>query len=429
MKRSVKILSLLVAVCLCLAAFSACGEGKAVMTLGDKALSQNVYSLLLSRMKGTLYSYGYDVDNESFWKTIISADGMTYDDYFSISIMEEASRYLISDYLFDEMELELPEECVERVDLLMNAMVKQAGSKTSLNGILKDFGVNYSILRDTYLLEEKISILKDHLYGEKAEKISAEEKEKYMRENYVAFSQIFLASYYYLVDIDRFGDEVYYTDEKHTAISYDKEGGETRTDEFGRTITDIFGAPEYFSAEGRIAYDKEGGVKGYVTDEDGSLAVGYYDDERLGELFDRAARYAEECNGDYEKFLEYVRLYDESEGEGEMNCLFVSAGYYGSQGEDMAYLDEIALGLQGMKTGECQAAQSDFGFHIFFKLELDEGAYADESKKETFSDFSANLIEKLFDEECAKYEAMIEIDQDSAESAATMATVGTNLLY
>jgi hypothetical protein len=311
----------------------------------------------------------------------------------------------------------------------MDAMVKQAGSKTALNNVLKDYGVNISILRDTYLLEEKIGALKAHLYGENAVKVSTEVKDDYVRENYVAFSQIFLASYYYLVDTDNFGDEVYYTDENHTAISYDKENGKTVTDEFGKTVTDIFGDPEYYNEQGRIAYDKESGVKSFIADENGSVAVAYYDDEKLGELYDKAAEYAATGADDYEKFLDLARLYDESEGAGAKTYLYVSPGYYGSQGEGMEYLDEIAKGLQGMKTGECQVAQSEYGFHVFYKLDTDSGVYGDETKKDVFADFSANLIEELFREECAKYEHLIEIDTENAETAATMATVGTNILY
>lgn len=408
---------------------SCSGQGKAMMSLGEKSLSVNIYELLLSRMKGTLYTYGYKVDDESFWKTVISADGMTYDDYFCITILEEASRYLIADYLFDLNGLTVTDEQEAQLDEAMASLVKAAGSATALNSDLKTYGVNRSMLRDLYLVEMKMGILKEHLYGKNGEKISKEIKEEHLRENYVAFSQIFLASYYYLVDLDKFGDEVYYTDDKHTAISYDKVNGKTEINEFGREDTDIFGDLVYYDAEGRVAYDKENGVLGYVTDAEGNKVIEYYDDKTLGEMFEKAQAYAESCNGDPDKFNELSALYDESESSGAVTYLYASTGYYGSQSESVAYLDEIAEGLLIMETGECRAAQSAFGFHVFMKHETEEEAYLNEEYKDTFSDFSGNLIEKLFDEECAKHESKVVIDDKVAEDAPTMASVAINILY
>ena len=154
MEKTIKIIALLCVLCLALSLFAACsGEAESVMTLGDKSISVNVYQLLLCRMKGTLYNYGYDVDNPQFWRTIITADGATYDDYFTASIKEQASRYLIADYLFDLNGLILTEDRIETVDKLMDLYVKQAGSKSQLNATLKTYGVNYDILRDLLILE------------------------------------------------------------------------------------------------------------------------------------------------------------------------------------------------------------------------------------------------------------------------------------
>ena len=67
MKKIIKILSLLLVLCLLTASLAACSsQGKVLMSLGDKTLSVNFYQLLLSRMKGTLYTYGYDVMIQAF---------------------------------------------------------------------------------------------------------------------------------------------------------------------------------------------------------------------------------------------------------------------------------------------------------------------------------------------------------------------------
>ena len=169
MKRyTVKIISGLLLICALISCFSACGA-KTMMSLEDKKISVNVYEFLLSRMKGTLSYYGYDVTDSSFWNTIIAADGTTYNDYFCATIRQEASHYLIADYLFDKEGLVFDEKKEAAVDELMDAYEKKAGSQIKLNAELKDFGVNYDLLREIYVLEEKIKMLKDHLYGENGE--------------------------------------------------------------------------------------------------------------------------------------------------------------------------------------------------------------------------------------------------------------------
>ena len=430
MKNFKRTIALLLCICLLAITFVSCGaQGEPMMSLADKVITLNTYQLLLSRMKGTLGYYGYNVNRESFWKTTISADGMTWDDYFCTVILEEASRYLISDYLFDRNGLVFSSEREEFVNQLMDALVKKAGSKTKLNEDLKQFGANYDILRELYVLESKIDMLKDHLYGKNAELISDEDKQEYLENNYVAFGQILLPSYYYLIDKDRFGDSVYYTDKDHKKIAYDKSNGKTKTDEYGKTILDVLGDPEYFNEEGKIAYDTKNGVLGYVTDKDGNNTVGYYDKDVMGEKYELATKYANDCSGDVDKFLEYAALYDESESVGETMYLFMSAGYYGAQNESVSYLDDIAKALNEMKVGECKVVESDYGYHIVCKYEIEEKAYSNEKYKDTFTTFADNITQYFYQEECKKYENSLTIHTDVVKKAPTMMDVLATTLY
>lgn len=430
--KKIRIFSFLLCVVICIAMTSLVGcssESKVIMSLADKTFTVNTYELLLTRMKGTLEYYGYDVNDESLWKTIISADGSTYDDYFCSTITEQACHYLIADYLFDREGLVLEDEREKEVDSLLDVMVKQAGSKTALNAELKNYGVNYDILRQVYILEQKIDMLRDHLYGEQGEKVTDTVKDQYLEENYVAFGQIFLASYYYVTDLDEFGDAVYYTDDKHTEIAYDKVNGEKKVDGSGKEICDIFGDPVYYNESGKVAYDTDKGVIGYVLSENGEKLTDHYDDNTLGEIYDKAKGYASSCDGNKELFLEYAELYDEADGSGEPMYLLVDSGYYGSQGQSAEYLDEIAKELHGMKIGECKAIESDFGFHIVFKYEVEPKAYDNEKYKDIFSDFHDDLINMLFDKKCSEYESVVTVYKENLDSAPTMASVASNKLY
>lgn len=435
MKKTIKIICLCLALCLFAGAFASCGKQKTLMTLEEKTLSVNVYEFLLSRMKGTLGYYGYDITSEAFWRTVVSSDGTTYDDYFCAEIEREAKYYLVADHLFDEYGLKLSPEDEKKIDDLMTKHEKKAGSRTALNEKLKAFGVNYDTLREIYVLESKINALKLHLYGKDASLVSDVEKQQYLDENYVCFEQIFIATYYYLTDLDRFGDVVYYTDEKHTAIAYDKVNGKTDIDETGNVATDVLGDPEYYTEDGKIAYDKQKGVVGYVyeKDKDGkpteNRVIANYDEKTKGQLFENAKEYAEVCNKNTDKFDEYKNQYGTEDTAGRM-YLFASAGYYASLSDSAAYFDDIAEELCEMEIGECRVVSSDYGYHVVIKRENEAGAYADKDMKESFfADFSDNLIEFLWTELCEEHVSKVKVDKEVLGGAPNMKEVGANVLY
>lgn len=416
--------------CLCLlAGLCACGaKEKTLLTMEDETLSINTYQFLLSRMKGTLASYGYNVDDPKFWNTIISSDGTTYNDYFCSNVLDQASKYVIAEYLFEKKGLELTDEREKIVDDLMAAQVKKAGSKNALNSELKGYGINYDMLRNIYLTETRIDMLKDKMYGDRGELIDKETKDKYINDNYVAFGQLLVAGYYYVIDTDNFGDYVYYTDEKHTAIAYDKENGHTKKDEYNFDEKDILGGTVYYNDEGKIAYDKKNGILGYAM-KDGEKVIEYYDDEKLSELYADAIKYAENANGSIDDFKELADIYGSGETDGDIMYLFSSPGYYASQYNSLEYLDKITKELETMSVGECKVVKSDFGYHVICKYEIEDGVYDSEAQKDVFSDFYDGLVSYLFDAECAKYANQVKIDEGALSEAPDMLTVGTNTSY
>ncbi len=428
MKKTVKMIAILSCFFLLLSALASCGA-KTMIKYGDKTLSVNVYEFLLSRMKGTLGYYGYEVDSESFWNTVVDMQGTTYDDYFRETIKEQAVNYVVAEKIFDEEGLALTEEHEARIDSILENYVKNAGSVKELNAELKEYGINYDMLREIYILEAKMQLLKEHLYGENGEKISDDDKEKYFNESYVAFRQIFLATYTYIIDEDRFGDQVYYTDESHKAIAYDTVNGKTMNDEFGKPIKDVLGNPEYFTEDGKhIAYDKENGVLGYLYTESGEKAVTDLTDEEKAELYDKAQSYVYDCDGNVALFEKYIGLYDESESGGVvyLNC---SQGYYATQNQSAAYFDEIANVLEELEAGECALYKSSYGYHVLCKYENESGAYDKEENKDVFEGFYDDLITKMFNDLCQSRAGEVEIDESVFEDALSMKEIGINVKY
>ena len=434
MKKSnkilVKLLCLVLALCMAVPLFASCANST-MMELGEKKISTNVYEFLLSRMKGSFYSMGYDVDSESFWKMVFSVNGMTYGEYFKTEVLKQTYTYLVTEFLFDKEGLTLPDESVKAIDDLMDKLVERAGSKNKLNSELEGFGVNYNMLKEIYTIEAKMLCLKEHYYGKDAEKVSKKDKDDYYNENYVSFKQVLLAGYFYACETEDGnldGTPIYYTSSDAVEIAYDKEKGSTKQDEFGKVISDRFGDPVYYLEDGSIAYDKVNGTLKYLLDENGNKVPCAYGKEKLGELKEEADSLAS-LTLDPEGFDKLIAEFSESEGDGEVMYLLNSPSYYATQNANAKYLDDIASALGEMKVGESRVVSSDYGYHIIYKYQNADEAYNDEKYADVFDSFNDDIIEQKFSELCDSYESKVDLDDEVWKKAPGFTDVGTNVLY
>ena len=137
-------------------------KGKTLMSLDGSEISVNMFQLFLSRQKGMLcssYGYGTKALADSFWDTVMDVSGTTYNDYYTELVLENTKTYLAALKLFDEKGLKLPDSYVDEIDAELDRLVEQdgSGSKSKFNSVLAEFGVNYNILREAYIIEAKIS--------------------------------------------------------------------------------------------------------------------------------------------------------------------------------------------------------------------------------------------------------------------------------
>ena len=242
---SCRVLTCFLAIVLMLVMLASCAgaKGKTLMSLESTSVSVNVYQLLLTRMKGSLArSFGSQVMTDSFWNTTISSDGTTYNDYFTAEVLENTKTYLVAMHLFEEYGLELSDTAIAEVEKEMEGLLvgDGDGSKSQLNQILSAYGMNYNMLRDFYLMEKKVTLLQNYLYGTNASLVASGVKNEFMQENYVCFRQIFLASYYYVMEVDAYGNDAYFSSDGKS-YAYDTANGVTMTDKSGKTIKDKFG--------------------------------------------------------------------------------------------------------------------------------------------------------------------------------------------
>ena len=444
--------ALLALVLLLLSAVSCSGRGKALMTLKKDgvsvSLSINEYELMLSRMKGSLSFYGVTKNGataleDAFWEVQDKFDGenfQTHDEYYRATILENAKAYLAAAYLFEKNGLSLSETQRQEIADAMTELLRVDGdgSKTKLNSVLANYGMNYAMLEDFYELEQKMTVLKSHLYGENAEKVGDVVKTEYMNDHYVHFKQIFLASYLYVCETDKNGDVIYYRTEEGSTnrIYYDADNGEARKLEDGSLEKDKNGDVIYYvkgSDYGHIAYNVKGKTT-YVATKDGSdYEKREMTADELKALESRANTLLDEVKGLSSTAFE-AKILEESDDTAD-NSEYGDGYYlrrdldYTASGESYAYLDSIVEKLDTMQEGEVTMVKSNFGYHIVKKYAHTEKAYENEANEAWFENFNARLIDELFLAECQALYADIKIDEAILAKAPSMKEVAPNYNY
>ena len=158
------------------------------MRLSGNEISVNMYRLWLSRIKGN-----YGGSDPTVWDQT-SDDGKTYNEIFTEFVKQNAMTLLCVLREFDALKMKLPKSEIASIDSTMETILREraGGDKETLNSELAQYGVNYDILREVYIIEAKMSYLRDYLYGENgAEPISDNIKNEYYNNNYARIKQIF----------------------------------------------------------------------------------------------------------------------------------------------------------------------------------------------------------------------------------------------
>lgn len=422
-------------------------RGKKLMELEGTDITVNMYMLLLSRMKGKLassYAFGTQALKDSFWDTVIDAStGETYNEYYTNMVVENTKTYLAALYLFDELKLKLPDSTLEEIDDEMQRLIDTdgEGSKNTLNNVLAEYGANYKVLKEAYIMEAKIAYLNDYLFGSDGSKISAENYEKYYQDNYVRFRHIFFFTTKPVYETDSNGDVIYYSDLSSLTIAYNskKEGAKKKTDEKGNIQKDSKNQTiwVYTDTDGNehISYDEKGTsdsptYPNPILDSDGNVLTEELSKAELIALSDKIQLIMEDeaREGEYALFDKLVEEYGEDSGMEQY-----PNGYYLTETSDYDS-PEVVKALFEMEEGEIRRVESEYGIHIVMKYELDEGGYADKDNSDFFVtedgtySFLSSLKSSLLDDYLQKYRENIVIDEDRLKSVS-IKTVGANYNY
>ena len=431
-----RLMSVLLCLTLLMGAVSltACSNKSPVLLeLDGIEITANQYQFFLSRVKGSLYYTGYNVESEKFWNMIIDDKNNTYDDYFRNAVLDDARRYIAALTIFEEKGLVLPQSYLDQIDEDIEEYLRDAGSKSTLNSMLAAYGINLDMLREIYVMEAKYDYLQQVIYGTDGELLAAETRMAYLNEHAVCFKQVLIRSFDYVYEKDTNGDEIYYLPSENNAkvnnIAYDKELGNTRPDEFGKTIVDKNGENVYFLENGKIAYDKEKGVRAMTYDQKGNLQTVSYPADVLAEHKATAEEImASVAKGDYAAFEALLEEYQIDEEDA-----FITDGTYcflyttGDNSYD--YLNDIADSLATAEDGELRMINSEYGYNVVMKYSIPSDAITNPDYEDWFKDLTDRIIAKQFHTMCKPYMEKVKVDSDVFATLPSMKEIATNTSY
>ena len=107
-------------------------------------------------------------------------------------------------------------------------------------------------------------------------------------------------------------------------------------------------------------------------------------------------------------------------------------GYYLSRiesGQYNEYMVKMLEALEDMEVGETALVESEYGYHVIMKYELDKGKYADGKYAEWFASFNSALIGMLFENRCKDVYANIRLNTENLAKAKSIKQIGANSDY
>ncbi len=450
-RKTIKLAAFLLAICMLLpiSLIGCSSKGKTLVSLGKYKISTNIYQLMLSQQKGKMANYIYsqyrDYNSEKFWGTTIDmATQMTNEEYYNDAVLEKAKNFLCAMKLYDELKAEksdfkMPTSYTENIDAAIKDFIEYDGdgSKTKLNSVLSEYGINVKMLEEFLIMEAKAAYVVDYLYGSDGSKIGEAVKTEYFNNNYVACKQILIQKFYYLYETDEDGNEIYYDDEG--AILYDttkapaiNADGTPKLDKNNKQI--------YYNDDGSVAYDTKNGTKRHKTDSiSGESMYKMYDDETQLKLKEKAQDILLEAGEAGINGFDVLRRensddYDVADTTNGMMYYATNVQYSSFSSE---FLDEIVSSLDGMKVGEVKLLESELSYNIIIKTELESGAYNNEKYKGYFTDetygifdFTYNLKSHLYSSRLSEYMSDVKVDQKVLQNCGlTIKTVAPNFNF
>lgn len=403
---------------------------------GDVEISVNVFQLYLSRAKGRLHAAGDAVNDPAYWATYTELEGEeTRKEYYTKEVLETLRYITAALLLYEELGLELSDEVEASIDEWIEDLIDEVGegSETKLNSVLQAYGANVTVLRDAWIMDAKVQRLKDYLYGENGSLLSSSVKEEFYQKTYYRGYQMLYANYYFDYIKDAEGNVAYFEDMigeggsvAGVRYAYDRKNGvgTSETDKYGHQVYRIKNED---GTLGAIAYNTTEGRTELETDDKGEPKVKYYTDEQMKKRYEELQHIAEECKGDAELFLAAMEKYSDNL---EFNAKYAPNGMYFPEGVYMTdtVFYTFSVELAKLEIGEMAILNSDTGYYLIMRVDLDEGAWSKPANNRWFQMLEDLTIEYMLQQRLKDYLPQVTVDE-SLRDSVDITMVAANNYY
>ncbi len=319
--------------CLLLAGCSA-GGGETVMEYRGYKITAPMYQYFSATLKANILKASGVKDSDEFWDTEVT-DGVTAETYYTEMLDRRVKNLCISEYLFRYYGLKLEDSVKKSIEDDINEKIEYYGGRAALNEALATLGINISILKEIYTIEEKQSAVYSYLFGDGGSmEPDDSEVEEYYRSNY--------SRMYYIV---------------------------------------LYTTKPVKDSEGNYIYDTDGSWKTEQMTEEEIAAV----KEKAQTLFHEAEE------GDDALFVSLMK--ENSDFDiltNYPNGLFVSANEYETYGAKIVNL------LGEMKPGDVRTFEESYSVWILRKLELTEYSELSDTDIKQLSSLAAYTAQKKY---------------------------------
>lgn len=339
MKKSLRLISLILAVIMVIPAMSSCSSTKKrdIYAIGDVSITDDVYRYYLSYYKSYYVRYFSDIeDTEEGWKKEVK-EGITAEKYVMDIVDKRMKRYVAALKLYKDYKLKLSDSAKTEIEDTIEQQIEYYGGRAELgNALLNSCNINIDTLEEVYEIEKKIQQLSEYLYGQNGI-------------NAITDAQL---------------DEFY--KEKYSRIKY-----------------------LYFDKVNKYVYNDDGSIKYTSSGEYQTVAL---TDEEKKELEEKAKQaYENAVNG--KNFNDLIKIYNTPDMDYTDKC---PDGYYISSGSYTSSY-EYTLISKGMKmeVGDIEFAEDDYAYYVIAKYSLVDKAYKTD-KTGQLDSIEKNAIESFF---------------------------------
>lgn len=210
-KKAISAVILAVLTVFTAAILSSCGGEAYAVKYGSFRVTEGEYNYWLSTLKAQVLStYNDGKSNSDFWDTEYS-DGRDYAEIFSERILQQIKSIPVILSLYDEYGLSLNDSVYDAIDEDIDEKAYYVGSMDEIDNELAEYGINVDVLREIYVTQAKMSMVRDHFSD-----LTQADLSEYFSKNYRAAK---LIAIYTGIDFARDSDGGILYDENGNAVT------------------------------------------------------------------------------------------------------------------------------------------------------------------------------------------------------------------